>query len=72
MIKYNLHVAAFRRKHLGNKAITEATFLALLTAAIGFVNKFIRIDMNECLDILFRECEDGGDYANLCQCVWAP
>lgn len=23
--------------------------------------------MNESLDILFRECEGGGDYENLCQ-----
>lgn len=71
MIKYNLQVAAFRRKHLGSSAISEAVILATLTASVGFVNKFLRIDMNEMLDVLFRECEGGGDYENLCQCVHA-
>jgi len=69
VIKYNLQVAAFRRKHLGSSAISEAVILATLTASVGFVNKFLRIDMNEMLDILFRECEGGGDYENLCQYV---
>ncbi|KAK4702132.1 chloride channel 3/4/5, partial [Phenoliferia sp. Uapishka_3] len=69
VIKYNLQVAAFRRKHLGSSGITEAVCLAVLTASVGYVNKFLRIDMNESLDILFRECEGGGDYENLCQCV---
>ncbi|GAA6005052.1 chloride channel protein [Rhodotorula paludigena] len=70
VIKYNLQVAAFRRKHLANNAISEAVTLALLTAAVGFTNRFLRIDMNEMLDVLFRECENGGDYENLCQ-TWA-
>ncbi|GAA5897340.1 chloride channel protein [Sporobolomyces salmoneus] len=70
VIKYNLQVAAFRRKHLGSSAISEAVILATLTASVGFLNKFLRIDMNEMLDVLFRECEGGGDYENLCQ-TWA-
>ncbi|SGY60701.1 BQ5605_C007g04470 [Microbotryum silenes-dioicae] len=69
VIKHNLQVAAFRKKHLVNHGISEAVFLAVLTAAVGFTNMFLRIDMNESLDILFRECE-GGDYENLCQ-SWA-
>ncbi|GAA6022759.1 hypothetical protein JCM10207_000406, partial [Rhodosporidiobolus poonsookiae] len=70
VIKYNLQVAAFRRKHLGSSALAEAVTLALLTAAIAFTNRFLRLDMNEMLDVLFRECEGGGDYENLCQ-TWA-
>ncbi|KAK4050841.1 glycerol ethanol, ferric requiring protein [Microbotryomycetes sp. JL201] len=70
VIKYNLQVQAFRRKHLAVYGISEAVTLAVLTASIGFINKFLRIDMNEALDILFRECEGGGDYENLCQ-TWA-
>ncbi|GAA5982172.1 hypothetical protein JCM11641_000610 [Rhodosporidiobolus odoratus] len=70
VIKYNLQVAAFRRKHLANTAIAEATLLAVLTAAVAFTNRFLRLDMNEMLDVLFRECEGGGDYENLCQ-SWA-
>ncbi|KAL8286159.1 hypothetical protein RQP46_004647 [Phenoliferia psychrophenolica] len=70
VIKYNLQVQAFRRKHLGSSGISEAVCLAVLTASVGYINKFLRIDMNESLDILFRECEGGGDYENLCQ-TWA-
>lgn len=70
VIKYNLQVAAFRRNHLGNSAISEVVILAGLTALVGYFNKFLRIDMTESLDILFRECEGGGDYDGLCQ-SWA-
>lgn len=70
VVKFNLQVAAFRRKYLGNYAVAEAVFLATLTAMIGFFNRFLRLDMTESLFILFRECEGGGDYDNLCQ-TWA-
>ncbi|GAA6028948.1 hypothetical protein JCM8097_001520 [Rhodosporidiobolus ruineniae] len=70
VIKYNLQVAAFRRKHLAHHAVAEAVILATLTAAVAFTNRFLRLDMNEMLDVLFRECEGGGDYENLCQ-TWA-
>lgn len=69
VIKFNLQVAAFRRKHLASNAISETVLLALLTAAVGFTNRFLRIDMNEMLNILFQECSEEGDYENLCQCV---
>lgn len=63
--KYNLQVAVFRRRRLANSAISEVVFLAGLTAMIGYFNKFMRIDMTESLEILFRECEGGGDYDGL-------
>ncbi|KAG8929206.1 glycerol ethanol, ferric requiring protein [Tulasnella sp. 417] len=65
--RFNLQVAAFRRKHLAAYPITEAVTLACLTAVFGYFNRFLRIDMTESLYILFRECEGGGDYDNLCQ-----
>ncbi|KAG8981763.1 glycerol ethanol, ferric requiring protein [Tulasnella sp. 427] len=65
--RFNLQVAAFRRKHLTSFPITEAVTLAGLTAVFGYFNRFLRIDMTESLYILFRECEGGGDYDNLCQ-----
>jgi chloride channel 3/4/5 len=34
---------------------------------IGYFNRFLRIDMTESLEILFKECEGGGDYSGLCQ-----
>ena len=67
VIKYNLQVQSFRRKHLAKHGVAEAVFLAALTALVGYHNRFLRIDMTESLDILFRECEGGGDYDNLCQ-----
>lgn len=70
VIKYNLQVQAFRRSNLAAYGVSEAVILAVLTAFIGYWNKFLRIDMTESLEILFRECEGGGDYDNLCQ-SWA-
>jgi chloride channel 3/4/5 len=68
-VKFNLQVAAFRRKHLANYGVAEAVTLASLTAMIGYFNIFIRIDMTESMAILFRECEGGGDFDDLCQSV---
>ncbi|KIJ60010.1 hypothetical protein HYDPIDRAFT_99474, partial [Hydnomerulius pinastri MD-312] len=67
VVKFNMQVAAFRRKHLANHGVAEAVVLAILTAIIGYSNRFLRIDMTEMMSILFRECEGGGDYDNLCQ-----
>lgn len=67
VVKFNVQVAAFRRKHLGNHGVAEAVILAVLTAMAGYFNRFLRIDMTEMMSILFRECEGGGDYNNLCQ-----
>lgn len=67
MVKFNMQVATFRRKYLANHAVGEAVTLVILTAMIGYPNRFLRIDMTEMMSILFRECEGGGDYNNLCQ-----
>ncbi|KAI0001275.1 voltage-gated chloride channel [Russula compacta] len=67
VIKFNMQVASFRRKHLGKHGVAEAVTLATLTAMIGYFNRFLRIDMTESMSILFRECEDGGDFEHLCQ-----
>lgn len=70
VIKYNLQVQKFRRENLAAHGVSEAASLAAITAFIGYWNMFLRIDMTESLEILFRECEGGGDYDNLCQ-SWA-
>ena len=62
-----MQVASFRRKHLGKHGVAEAVGLTTLTAMIGYFNRFMRIDMTESMSILFRECEDGGDFEHLCQ-----
>ncbi|KAG6920141.1 hypothetical protein DXG01_004907 [Tephrocybe rancida] len=67
VVKFNLQVAAFRRKHLANHGVAEAVTLATLTAMIGYFNRFLRMDMTASMAILFRECEGGGNVGNLCQ-----
>ncbi|EMD33680.1 hypothetical protein CERSUDRAFT_67832 [Gelatoporia subvermispora B] len=67
MVKFNLKVAAFRKKYLAKYPVAEAVTLATFTAMVGWFNRFMRIDMTESMSILFRECESGGDYDNLCQ-----
>ncbi|KAJ8521829.1 hypothetical protein ONZ45_g1532 [Pleurotus djamor] len=65
VVKFNLQVAAFRRKYLAKHGVAEAVTLATLTAMIGYFNRFLRIDMTESMSILFRECDNQDD--NLCQ-----
>ena len=67
MIRFNLQVAAFRRKNLAQHGIAEAVTLAAISAFVSYLNRFLRIDMTECLEMLFRECEGGGDHNGLCQ-----
>jgi len=67
VIKWNLRVAAFRKKYLAPHPIMEAVVLAGFTALICYPNMFLRINMTEMMEILFRECEGGHDYNGLCQ-----
>ncbi len=67
VIKFNLQVVSFRKKNLKDHAVSEAVVLASITAVIGYLNRFLRIDMTECMEMLFRECEGGGDRDGLCQ-----
>lgn len=69
VIKWNLRAQAFRKRFLTKYALAEATFLAGMTAVICYFNMFLRIDMTESMEILFRECEGGHDYNGLCQYV---
>ncbi|KAI5809336.1 chloride channel [Pyronema omphalodes] len=70
VIKWNLRAQAFRKRFLTKYAIAEATFLAGATAVICYFNPFLRIDMTESMEILFRECEGAGahnDHLGLCE-----
>ncbi|KAL1643754.1 glycerol ethanol, ferric requiring protein [Diplodia intermedia] len=67
VIKWNLRVQAFRKKYLAQYPILEATTLALVTAIICYPNMFLRIDMTESMEILFRECEGAHDYDEICE-----
>ncbi|KAI5842962.1 chloride channel [Morchella snyderi] len=67
VIKWNLRAQSFRKRYLKEYAIAEVTFLAGVTAVICYANMFLRIDMTESMEILFRECEGGHDYNGLCE-----
>ncbi|KAL1999831.1 hypothetical protein VTN02DRAFT_3905 [Thermoascus thermophilus] len=67
VIKWNLRAQAFRKKYLTTYPVVEATVLAGITALLCYPNMFLRINMTEMMEILFRECESGHDYHGLCQ-----
>lgn len=67
MIKGHLAVQTFRKKYLGPYAIPEAMVLAGFTALLCYPNMFLRVDMTEMMEMLFRECEGDYDYHGLCE-----
>ncbi|KAJ6184903.1 Cystathionine beta-synthase core [Penicillium mononematosum] len=67
VMKWNLRVAAFRKKYLSQWPITESVVLAALTAILCYPNMFLKINMTAMMEILFRECEGGHDYNGLCE-----
>ncbi|KAK6385037.1 glycerol ethanol, ferric requiring protein [Exophiala oligosperma] len=66
-IKFNLKVQAFRKKYLVKHGIPEAVILAGATALLCYPNMFLRIEMTEMMEMLFRECEGDYDYHGLCE-----
>ncbi|KAG0227618.1 glycerol ethanol, ferric requiring protein [Actinomortierella wolfii] len=67
IIKYNLKVQQVRKKYLGKYGVIEAATLAFFTCTFAYWNIFMRIDMAESMNILFRECAGSEDYMGLCQ-----
>jgi chloride channel 3/4/5 len=67
MIKWNLVAQSFRKKYLAQYAIPEAVVLAGATALLCYPNMFLRIDMTEMMEMLFRECEADYGYDGLCE-----
>ncbi|ETI21537.1 hypothetical protein G647_07884 [Cladophialophora carrionii CBS 160.54] len=67
VIKGHLKVQAFRKKYLGKYAIPEAVILAGATALLCYPNMFLRRDMTEMMEMLFRECEGDYDFDGLCE-----
>ena len=70
VIKWNLKMQVFRKKYLSAYPVTEAVVLAVVTAVICYPNMFLRIDMTESMEILFKECKSGQDYDELCEYVF--
>ncbi|WFD29995.1 glycerol ethanol, ferric requiring protein [Malassezia sp. CBS 17886] len=67
VVRYNLQAARFRKKRLAKYGVEEAVVLAVLTAMVSYFNRFMRIDMTEALEVLFRQCEGTSDSNVLCQ-----
>ncbi len=67
VIKWNLRAQAFRKQHLAQHPVLEATMLAAFTAILCYPNIFLRIDMTESMKILFLECEGGHNYGGVCE-----
>lgn len=62
LIKWNLRAQGFRKKYLANYAVQEAVILASITALICYFNVFLRLDMTESMQTLFKECDNGWDH----------
>ncbi|KAF9182137.1 hypothetical protein BGZ50_005103 [Haplosporangium sp. Z 11] len=67
-IRMNLRLAAFRKTSwLRFFPIYEVFAVCLLTAMVGYLNIFTRVQSPELLANLFRECDSGsGNYHGLC------
>ncbi|KAG0276639.1 hypothetical protein BGZ96_003202, partial [Linnemannia gamsii] len=67
-IRMNLRLAAFRKTSwLRIFPIYEVFAVTLLTAVVGYLNIFTRVQSPELLANLFRECDAGaGNYHGLC------
>ncbi|KAG0257001.1 hypothetical protein BGZ95_005350 [Linnemannia exigua] len=67
-IRMNLRLAAFRKTSwLRVFPIYEVFAVCLLTAVVGYLNIFTRVQSPELLANLFRECDGGaGNYHGLC------
>jgi chloride channel 3/4/5 len=67
VMKFNLRAQAFRKKYLSAYPITEVVILAAVTGIICYCNAWLRIDMTEEMERLFKECEGVQDYNGICQ-----
>ncbi|KAE9399949.1 Cl-channel protein [Gymnopus androsaceus JB14] len=68
MIKLNVEIALYRRNSVLNEyPIVEVVALAAITAAVGFLVVFTRVQSSELVANLFQECDPAkGDYHGLC------
>ena len=72
VIKFNLRAQAFRKKYLSKYPITEVVLLAATTAIVCYWNAWLRIDMTEEMERLFKQCEGVEDYNGICQYLPIP
>lgn len=60
--KFNIRVVAFRKRYLSNFAVREVVILTIFTASFSYFNEFLRLEMTESMQILFRECGERFDH----------
>ncbi|KAF9433438.1 hypothetical protein BGZ76_009468 [Entomortierella beljakovae] len=66
--RMNLRLQAFRKTSwLRLVPISEVFAVCLLTASVGYLNIFTRVQSPELLANLFRECDGGANYHGLCE-----
>lgn len=65
LAKWNLRAQGFRKKYLSKYAVQEVVCLATITAAICYFNPFLKLDMTESMQVLFRECH-GNENSLVC------
>ena len=66
VIKWNLRAQAFRKKYLGEWPVGEVVVLSFVTAVVCYWNAWLRIDMTEMMERLFKQCEGVEDYNGIC------
>ncbi|KAL5038637.1 glycerol ethanol, ferric requiring protein [Batrachochytrium dendrobatidis] len=72
VIRCSLWYQAFRRQNGWSKSspVKEIILISALTAAIGYMNVFTRIDSLELLETLFKECDTYQDSIGICSTQW--
>lgn len=64
--KFNIKSVSFRKKYLSNHAIKEVFILTLITAMISYFNEFLKLDMTQGMEILFKSCDQHEELYQIC------
>lgn len=64
--KMNIKAVSFRKKFLSNIYMKEVIVLAFISAAVGYFNDFLKMDMTEAMQILFQECGNQKEEHRIC------
>ncbi|KAH3683578.1 hypothetical protein WICPIJ_005425 [Wickerhamomyces pijperi] len=67
--KFNVKVANFRKKYLGEIPRLEVFILTFITVIIAYWNQFLKLDMTQSMQLLFQECSTDSSHSvsQLCE-----
>lgn len=65
--KFNIKAVSFRKTYLQKHAIKEVLLLTLITAMISYFNEYLRMDMTEGMQILFKGCDEHEEEYSHCK-----